>query len=151
MNKWYLDLHENSENDIVLSTRIRLARNLEQFPFGDNISDEDAIKLSELIKGAVADINLGDNPLTFNSGIDIDDVTIKTLVEKHSISPDFANRRNHSSLLLSEDESISIMINEEDHVRIQALQSGLSLNKALDIANKIDDVIDARVNYAFDE
>ncbi|NMA79450.1 MAG: hypothetical protein GX967_02240, partial [Clostridiales bacterium] len=48
MNKWYLDLHEGSENDIVLSTRIRLARNLEQFPFGENISNEDAINLADL-------------------------------------------------------------------------------------------------------
>lgn len=151
MNKWYLNLHEDSENDIVLSTRIRLARNLEQFPFGDNISNDDAIKLSELIKGAVTDINLGENALTFYAGIDLDDVTIKSLVEKHSVSPDFVTKRNASSLLLSADESISIMINEEDHVRIQALQSGLCLDGALDIANKIDDVIDARVNYAFDE
>jgi protein arginine kinase len=75
----------------------------------------------------------------------------RILVEKHLISPHLAETANHGACLLSENEEISIMINEEDHIRIQCLYPGLQLLEALNTAFQIDDWLEEEINYAFDE
>jgi len=74
-----------------------------------------------------------------------------SLAEKHLVSPEFVSAREGRSLLLSEDESISVMLCEEDHIRIQVIRGGFALDEAFDEADKIDDIIDGRLQYAFDE
>src|SRR5699024_10610610 len=75
----------------------------------------------------------------------------RVLVEKHLISPHLAKKAEKAGALISENEQVSIMINEEDHLRIQLYFSGLQLTKALEEAFAIDDWIEENVNYAFDE
>lgn len=74
----------------------------------------------------------------------------RVLVEKHLISPNLAGTE-YGACLLSENEHISVMLNEEDHIRIQCLFSGLQLSEALQSANQIDNWIEKEVEYAFDE
>src|SRR5690554_4735209 len=73
------------------------------------------------------------------------------LVEKHLISPYLARESQHGALLLRRDEAVSIMINEEDHLRIQVILPGLQLEEALQEAERYDDLMEAELDYAFDE
>ncbi|RKJ19482.1 ATP--guanido phosphotransferase, partial [Butyricicoccus sp. 1XD8-22] len=75
----------------------------------------------------------------------------RVLVEKHLISPRLAEHATHGAVLLSDQEDISIMINEEDHIRIQCLFPGLQISEALERANVIDNILEERIDYAFDE
>ena len=82
---------------------------------------------------------------------DLSRIQAVSLAERHLISPEFAAKKDGSALILSEDEGVSIMLCEEDHIRLQVMKSGLALEEAYDIANKLDNVIDAKLDYAFDE
>ncbi len=147
MDKWYIE--KGVEGDIVLSTRIRLARNLDEYPFPARLDKKGKRKVSELVRDAL----LCDNTGSF-SYIEMNSLTPSqavSLAERHLISPEFTTDREGRGLLLTEDESVSIMLCEEDHIRLQVMKSGLALKEAYDIASKIDDVLDSRLHYAFDE
>lgn len=147
MSKWYNLKGEQS--DIVLSTRIRLARNINDFLFPAHLNAEGKGKVNELVKSAVLTNTDGDY-----SYIDMKDLSrlqAVSLAERHLISPEFASRNEGTALIISEDESVSIMLNEEDHIRLQVMKSGLALEEAYEMADKLDSIIDENVNYAFDE
>ena len=76
---------------------------------------------------------------------------IVSLAEKHVISPEFASSADGRALLLSDSENISIMLNEEDHIRLQVMMPGLALAQAYEIADRLDDEINEKVRFAFDE
>lgn len=143
---------EGPDSDIVLSSRIRLARNLDEFLFPTLFSPEEArdviLKLKEIVDHS--DFNkFGQMEL-----LKIDELQPlqkKVLVEKHLISPLLADESPYGACLLTENEEVSIMINEEDHIRIQCLFPGLQLSEALDAANEIDDWLESHIQYAFDE
>ncbi|TLS35547.1 protein arginine kinase [Pseudalkalibacillus caeni] len=143
---------EGPDSDIVLSSRIRLARNLEQYIFPVVASLETASHvLNELKEKTAGDSPEGVDPLEYIAMDELKSTEKQVLVEKHLISPNLTDYSNHGAVLLSNDESISIMVNEEDHLRIQCLSPGFQLEKALDSANAIDDWIEEKVKYAFDE
>ncbi len=131
--------------DIVLSSRIRLARNIDKIPFPNKISDEE----SENIINKVKDI-FSKNNHKFISLKDLDSNDINCLLEKNIISSKLASNKDKSAVILG-DNKHSIMINEEDHIRIQSIEDGLNLEKAFEKANKIDDIIENNLEYAFDE
>ena len=149
MNKWY----ESAENssDIVLSSRIRLARNLAKYPFCGRLTPEQAGKLDTEVRQALEKINLGENRFDFIRMEQLSRSEGLAMVEHHVISPDFLEKDPGRMVALSKDSSISVMINEEDHIRIQVLASGLNLEQALETANRIDDVLDESLEYAFDD
>lgn len=147
MNKWYIE--KGDQGDIVLSTRIRLARNIEDFAFPCRLDTEGKNKVNELVKSAVFE-NEG-NGFSYIEMKDLSRIQAVSLAERHLISPEFASKKDGSALLLSEDESVSIMLCEEDHIRLQVMKSGLALEEAFDIADKLDSMLDGRLNYAFDE
>lgn len=149
MNKWY----ESAENssDIVLSSRIRLARNLAKYPFCGRLTPEQAGKLDAEVRQALEKINLGENRFDFIRMEQLSRSEGLAMVEHHVISPDFLEKDPGRMVALSKDSSISVMINEEDHIRIQVLASGLNLEQALETANRIDDVLDESLEYAFDD
>ncbi|WP_100400570.1 protein arginine kinase [Bacillus sp. FJAT-44742] len=138
--------------DIVLSTRLRLARNLEDYPF-PIIANEDSARTllnylsSELGKEGYS--SLGELELLKME--DLSSNEKKVLVEKHLISPHLAESSIHGAVMLSEDESISIMINEEDHLRLQCLFPGFQLSEGLVLSGGLDDWVEEKVTYAFDE
>ena len=143
---WYLQ--SGKEADVVMSTRIRLARNLNDFKF--NLEDRKEIeKLEEKIKEASWSIGYG---LKFFKLKDMDDITKMSLVEKNLISPEFALDKNDTgAILINDDENICIMINEEDHLRLQVFNSGLDIENTLNLAKELDEKIGNTLNYAMNK
>ncbi|HHY71823.1 MAG TPA: protein arginine kinase [Bacillus bacterium] len=143
---------EGPDSDIVLSSRIRLARNLKDVVFPSLASGEELDRVIQLLNDSIAKHsfgNIGNFELIKMDGLEFIDKRV--LVEKHLISPHLVENSEHGAVILSENEEVSIMVNEEDHVRIQCLFPGLQLSQALQVANEIDDWIEEGIDFAFDE
>ncbi|NMP37063.1 MAG: protein arginine kinase [Clostridiales bacterium] len=145
--KWYLGA--GAQNDIVLSTRIRLARNLSEYPFPAKLGIPERIKVNNLIKDALS--CEGAPKLKYIEMKTLSQYEAVSLAERHLISPEFASSGDGRALLLAPDEAVSIMLCEEDHIRLQVMYAGLALEEAFAYANTIDDIIDSKLHYAFDE
>lgn len=145
MRNWIIG--EGPENDIVLSSRIRLARNLEDVPFpwlmgAEQIAASEK-EISEKIKSVLAEgIHLSLENLSL--------IEKQVLVERHLISPDLANR-TYGGLVMSKQEDVSIMLNEEDHVRLQIVLPGLRLSEAYQYASELDNRLGSVLDFAFEE
>lgn len=149
--KWYEENNENSDG-IIISSRIRLARNLNNYFFPNRINESEAALLIKDVKDALFSGNNAELPLFEEINMEsINQVDKVAMMERHVISPLFINIQKPNALIISEDESISIMVNEEDHIRIQSMKVGMNLTEALNEANKIDDLLEEKLNYAFDE
>ncbi|WP_221569217.1 protein arginine kinase [Alkalihalobacillus sp. TS-13] len=143
---------EGPDSDIVLSSRIRLARNFENHVFPTISNDQQADEVNQQIRKHYQNETYGNVGVL--SYIDIDDlkpIEKRVLVEKHLVSPNLTEEPKHSGVLMSDEENVSIMINEEDHIRIQCLFPGFQLVEALTLASGIDDWFEEKLNYAFDE
>ena len=144
MNWYFLN---GNDSDVVYSSRIRLSRNIANIPFTTKCSDEDLKKVYEIMKDASISLGYGLKFLDFDS---MDELTIKSLAEKHLISYDFANSsENYKAILISDDEGICIEINGEDHIKIQVFTSGLELENLLNLAIEIDEKISSIVPYSY--
>ncbi len=146
MSKWYLGVGEQS--DIVVSTRVRLARNIADYPFPAKLNTKSRTELNNLIKEAVEK----DNPfnLRFIEMKTLARFEAASMAERHIISPEFASDADGRALMLSPEEDISIMLNEEDHIRVQVMKSGFALDEAYEIADRIDDSLNEKFDFAFD-
>ncbi|MEH7072333.1 protein arginine kinase [Neobacillus drentensis] len=143
---------EGPDSDIVLSSRIRLARNFEDYKFPTLFSHEEAKRIIENMEGILNQSPVQKfGPMELLKIDELQPLQKRVLVEKHLISPNLAEDSPYGAVLLTENEEVSIMINEEDHIRIQCLFPGLQLSEALDAANEIDDWLESNVQYAFDE
>ena len=145
-------MRENGpEGDIVLSTRIRLARNLEKEKFPIIAEKESLDKFSLFMKEEydTRSFNEYEN-LTYLQMSELSYVEKRLLVEKHLVSPYLIKARS-SAALISENEQMSVMINEEDHIRMQVYFPGFQVNTALEAAFAFDDWLEEDINYAFDE
>lgn len=145
MGKWYIGTGEQS--DVVISTRIRLARNLEDYPFPCKLSTKARIELDRLVREAIA----RRESLRYIEMKTLTQPQIVSLAERHLISPEFASSCDGRALLLSDSEEVSIMLCEEDHIRLQVMQTGLALEKAWGIADRIDTELNEKLKFAFDE
>lgn len=144
---WYLQ--NGKDSDVVISSRVRLARNLDKIPFKTRASKEDMQKVLNKIEEITPSLGYG---LKFLKLKDIDDITKLTLIEKHVISPDFAiDKEKIGAILINEEENICIMINEEDHLRLQVFSSGMDLENLKNLIVEIDEKIDSLLDYAFSE
>ena len=148
--KWYQK--NGTEGDVVISTRIRLARNLEEYPFPMRCSKTLQQEIAEKVKDSVLN---GNSVISSRfSCLDTDNIDAGekvSLVERHLVSPEFISDKSSKSLLLFDDESISIMINEEDHIRLQVMCEGFNLDKAYETASRIDFLLDEHLKFAFNE
>ena len=151
MNKWYENMDDTS--DIFISSRIRLARNLKTINFAPKLSDEEADALVNRVKEILPKLKEVDKEKRYQACDvnELSEIDRAAMVEKHIISPEFAHKKQHTGLILSEDESVSIMVNEEDHIRLQVTLSGMNLVEALKRANVIDDCLNEALDFAFDE
>ncbi|MEK5108112.1 protein arginine kinase [Cytobacillus sp. FSL K6-0129] len=143
---------EGPDSDIVLSSRIRLARNIKQVNFPTIFSHDEAKRVIEIIKARMEKSTFdtyGDFSLLQMD--DLQPLQKRVLMEKHLISPHLAENASHGACLLTENEEVSIMLNEEDHIRIQCLFPGFQLSEALEVANQIDDWLETEIDYAYDE
>ena len=145
MSKWYLG--EGDHNDIVISTRIRLARNIADYPFPVKLDNKSKIAVNEKIRDAVADRE----KLKYIELKTLTRAEVVSLAERHIISPEFASNSDGRALLISENEDISIMLCEEDHIRLQVMKPGLALNETYELADRIDSEINEKLEFAFDE
>jgi protein arginine kinase len=150
MLKWYEQIVPDS--DVVISSRIRLARNLATYPFSSKILEDQAVNLVNEVKQITASLSEKDKRKFYACNIStLSDIDKTAMVERHIVSPLLAEKEQTTGLILSEDETISIMINEEDHVRIQAIVGGMNLEKAYQEANRIDDIAYDKLHFAYDE
>lgn len=133
-------------NDVVISSRIRLARNFKNTAFPAKLGIEQAFNLQQKVFDAIK----GSDNFAFYQMQNLNENTKGVLLEKHLISKNLMQSKI-SALALNADESISIMINEEDHIREQCFKKGLNLKNAYSTLSKIDDEIIAKCDIAFDE
>ncbi|MEE1002610.1 MAG: protein arginine kinase [Acutalibacteraceae bacterium] len=148
MDKWYLK--NGKDADTVFSVRIRLARNLSGFPFPNKMSDEQKYSVIQKVSDAVFKSEVGKD----YKFIDMDKISETEaifLAERHLISPEFIKNTKGRALILKNDESVSVMINEEDHIRIQSIAAGLEFETACKNAFEIEKIIGNAVEYAFDK
>lgn len=149
MSSWYTS--HAPEDDIAVSTRIRLARNLSGLPFPAGMTPEQRRELNLKVKNAVLQSNTPfAKSLKYIDMADVPQTEIAAMVERHIISPEFAEENADRAIIISADESISIMIGEEDHVRIQVILGGLQLEKAYDTAEQLDSLLYNELHFAFD-
>ena len=149
MSSWYTT--HAPEDDIAVSTRIRLARNLSGLPFPARMTPEHRRELNLKVKNAVLQSNTPfAKSLKYIDMADVPQTEIAAMVERHIISPEFAEENADRAIIISADESISIMIGEEDHVRIQVILGGLQLEKAYDTAEQLDSLLYNELHFAFD-
>lgn len=149
MSSWYTS--HAPEDNIAVSTRIRLARNLSGLPFPARMTPEQRKELNLKVKNAVLQSNTPfAKSLKYIDMADVPQTEIAAMVERHIISPEFAEENADRAIIISADESISIMIGEEDHVRIQVILGGLQLEKAYDTAEQLDSLLYNELHFAFD-
>ncbi len=139
------------EGDIVLSSRIRLARNLSGMPFPHRMKDEEGRAMLSTVEDAVAELEPGWN-IQFKRLDSLAPLERQLLMEKHLVSPMLIqNPIRYEGVALDDRESISIMVNEEDHLRVQVLLPGLQLDEAWQVANRLDDTLEQHLDFAYDE
>lgn len=118
MSEWMRD--GGPDSDIVISSRIRIARNLQNYPFPMLATNQQSQEVLDLAAKVVEDEELqAISDFTLVKLTDLNEVEKRVLVEKHLISPALANESRNGAVILSGNEAVSIMINEEDHLRIQ--------------------------------
>ncbi|MBR5272362.1 MAG: protein arginine kinase [Clostridia bacterium] len=147
-NKWYAQVGE--QNDIVVSTRIRLARNLAQYPFPAYLTPSEQKQVNTVIINAFKEIDTEKN-LRFIDMEKVDQTAAVSMAEKRITSPEFSLNRAGKSLIVTNDDSVSIMLGEEDHIRLQVMRAGLDLETTFSIASGIDDKLSEKLTFAFSE
>ena len=135
-------------SDIVMSSRIRLARNVEKQPFATRATKISQADVLKIVKEGVAHSTALKRPLTFEMD-ELDEVDRQFLVERHLVSREHIVHADHKAVTIGQGEIISIMINEEDHLRIQVMQSGLNLQDAWKIIDTLDDELSETIPYAY--
>ena len=119
--KWYEK--SGAEGDVIISTRIRLARNLRTCPFPSRMNAEDRERVISAVQKAIETSPIANEFVLYRLK-DLSQITRVSLVERHLVSPEFISHPEGRAVLLMKDESVSIMVNEEDHLRIQVMCEG---------------------------
>ena len=144
---WYLQ--SGKESDVVISSRVRLSRNIKGIPFTTRAKASDLKRVFDLMKEATLSLGYG---LNFIALKDMDDLTRNALAEKHIISMELAKSQNpYAAILINDDENICIEINEEDHIKLQVFSSGLDLENLMNLAIEIDQKLEEIIPYSFNE
>ncbi len=138
------------QSDIVISSRIRLARNLADFPFIRRCTDVDRAAIEKTFREAIQSVDAWKDLIYVNVS-QSQPVDRQFLVERQLISRELAEAAGARSVFIDRQEQFSFMINEEDHLRMQVMHSGLDLDAAWAQINSMDDQLDERVNFAFHE
>ncbi len=150
MSKWY-QAKDNDYPGVIMSSRVRLARNLVSYPFPNQMTPDQGLELVKEISETLNKIQVGEKLYSSRYMDQIPSLDKVALMEEHIISPAFINSNMPRGIVASEDEGSSIMINEEDHLRIQAMTFGADLKKVYEEANQLDDYIEEHFDYAYDE
>ncbi len=135
-------------HDVVVSSRVRLARNLAGMPFLSKCDARQKSEILEKLRIAIMACDLGEK-LTYVDVARATPLDRELLTERHLISRQHAASDSPRGVIISDNETVSLMINEEDHLRMQVLRSGLQLNEAFDEIFRIDAALEKVLNYAF--
>lgn len=135
-------------SEAVVSTRIRLARNLREYPFPIRLSAEQAKEVVDKVGEALKDVDMKFHRIDLSS---VSESLQAAMIERHLISPDFLSGKEGRAVYLSDDNSVSIMVNEEDHIRLQVIKDGFEFDEAYALADKIDNILSKKLNFAFHE
>ena len=146
MANWYLQ--NGKDSDVVLSTRIRLVRNLNGFKFLSKCSLEEEEKILSKIKEIVPSLGYG---LEFIDLKNLDDVTKLSLVEKNLVTPEYISKDKNKGLVINKEENICIMINDEDHIKIQVFSSGQELENLMNLIIELDEKIGDLIEYSYSD
>jgi protein arginine kinase len=136
------------ESDVVVSSRVRLARNLRRFPFLTVASLPVRAEIERFVRPRLEDARLP-RRLSYWSLTEISPVERTLLVERHLISREHAQQEGERGVAVGGDESISIMVNEEDHLRLQTIRSGLQVEEAYEEVDRMDTALEGSLNFAF--
>lgn len=145
-SEWLKGTGPNS--DIVISSRIRLARNLDKLSFPHWANKKQSEQTLNTIEESILKVDYLKKATIFKLA-DIDSVDKQFLVERHLMSLEHSQKADHKAVVVDDDEIVSIMINEEDHIRMQVMQSGFNLFEAWNIINRIDDSLSNELPFAF--
>jgi protein arginine kinase len=145
-SEWLRGVGPNSE--IVISSRIRLARNLENQPFATRATKASQAEVLKIATEGILQSSIIKRPLLVGIG-ELDEIDRQFLVERHLVSREHVVHPDHKAVAIGEGEAVSIMINEEDHLRIQVMQSGMNLEDAWSLINALDDQLSEVVPYAY--
>lgn len=150
MSSWYKQVSQKYPE--AVSSRIRIARNIKEMPFPERMSDaqktEMLADIKKIFDGAVLE---GVGALKYFDVDDIPEEELYAMVERHIVSPEFAKKGGPRGLAISEDETLSIMFLEEDHIRIQVISGGLELEKCYETAMSAERLLSENLTLAFDE
>ena len=138
----------DSATGTVISSRARLARNIEACPFPEWAGDEERVRLRDELRDVFGKVSSLKDPVFLDLD-DMDAVDREVLKERHLISNELAERTKGSSLVIAENERVGIMINEEDHLRLQAMMPGLALKEVWEKIDAADTDLESHVRYAF--
>jgi protein arginine kinase len=139
-----------SEADIVMSSRIRLARNLATFPFTSRASSHQKADVEALLRDRIGKLDL--NPrLSYLSLANLSPLDRQFLIERQLISREIAAAEGPRGVAFDERETVSLMVNEEDQLRLQVMRSGLALDEVWQEIDRVDDLLEQRLTYAFSE
>ena len=135
------------ENDVVVSSRVRLARNLADYPFGDRLDEPSSKEIIEKVKGVFD----GKGDYSFTEFNTLSDVSRRAEADRHKVSHEFASKKSPTALIESDENQVYIMVLEEDHLRIQSIKPGAALSEAYSAALEADRMVDANLRVAYDE
>ncbi len=138
------------ESDIVISSRIRLARNLAAFPFSNRANAHQKAEIEALLRERIGKLEL-DPGLSYVNVPALSLLDRQFLVERQLISRELAAAEGPRGVALGPQETVSLMVNEEDHLRLQVMRSGFTLEEAWHDIDKVDDLLEQRVTYAFSD
>jgi protein arginine kinase len=144
----WLIARPGEEGSIAVSSRIRLARNLADMPFPHRCTDEQRREVIDRITAAVEVTTLMQNACVYRLE-ELSSVDRHLLVERHLVSPEFINQDKPAALIVSRDETCAVMINEEDHIRMQVLSPGMQLKEAWTMIDTLDSEIEDTLTYAY--
>lgn len=143
---------KGNDSDVVISSRIRLARNLKGVKFPGLMTNDEA---NHVIKSVSAAVEASQEPvmkaLAYTDLTDKSDIEKMSLLEEHMISAEFVGSSMPRGIFSDNEKMVSIMVNEEDHIRMQSIVGGYDLQKAYDIINRVDNELEKTLDYAFSE
>ena len=149
-NKWFCDVAKYS--DVVLSSSVSLSRNFLDYEFPAKLKEEKATELVEHMRSLMGDLALIEGVSFYSCRVDkLNNIEKDSMIECHTITPSMKRKKEPVGLIFSEDEGISIMVNDDDHLRIQAQVAGNHLRNAYKTANRLDDYFDSVMQYCYSD
>ena len=142
------------ESDIVVSSRIRLARNLAEFPFISRAAEADRAAIAGAVREHIDSLHAAGkftSDIVFFDVSELGEVDRQFLVERQLISREHSESDGARAVIVDPTERFSVMVNEEDHLRIQVMHSGLDLEAAWRSGNQLDDLLEEKLTFAYDD